>query len=524
LSRNLKARNIVFEAAFSDRYVSLEIKSMKMKQKKKPLLSKSRFLAGLQCHLRLWYQSYEPYLASEVSPAQQAIFDTGHEVGRLATRLYTKGVLIKQDYLHHAEAVQVTLTAMQDPSVKAIYEAAFDYDRVRVRVDILERVKGGSWNLVEVKSSTSVKDVYLSDVAIQYYVLRGCGLAVDRAGILHLNNQYQYDGLRLEREGLFSFSDLTEQVNSRQLEVATRLADFKGMLAKTQAPNIMPSRHCKKPFECEFWEHCTRVMPEFWVLGLSGITEQKLNELAQMGINDIQDIPGAFSLTELQSRIRDCVLNQKEYISPYLANELTDVKYPIHFLDFETVSPAIPRYTGTKPYQAIPFQFSDHILFLNGSLQHQFYLCEEDKDPHQEFVRKLLESLGAGGTIFIYTTYELRVLNQLAAHFPKYRDQLTATLSRFKDLCAIIKKHFYHPKFYGSFSLKYILPALLPEMSYENLSIREGSQASLEYLRMIDSSTAQAEREKIRNDLLVYCGHDTLAMVKIRDELLKRLE
>ena len=508
----------------SDRYVSLEIKSMMMKQKNKPLLSKSRFLAGLQCHLRLWYQNYEPYLASEVSPVQQSIFETGQEVGRLATRLYKKGVLIKQDYLHHTEAVQATLNAMQDPSITAIYEAAFNYDRVRVRVDILERVKGGSWNLVEVKSSTSVKDVYLSDVAIQYYVLRGCGLAVDRAGILHLNNQYQYDGLRLDLKGLFSFSDLSEQVNSRQIEVATRLADFKGMLAKTKAPNIIPSRHCKKPFECEFWEHCTQMMPEFWIFGLSSITEQKLNELAQMGINEIQDIPGSFSLTELQGRIRDCVLNQKEYISPYLANELTDVKYPIHFLDFETVSPAIPRYSGTKPYQAIPFQFSDHILFPNGPLQHLFYLSDEDKDPRQEFVRKLLDTLGAEGTIFIYTNYEIRMLNQLAEHFPQYRDQLTAALGRFKDLSVIIKKHFYHPKFYGSFSLKYILPALLPEMSYENLSIREGGQASLAYLRMIDSSTAQTERKKIRNDLLAYCGHDTLAMVKIRDELLKRLK
>jgi predicted RecB family nuclease len=263
-------------------------------------------------------------------------------------------------------------------------------------------------------------------------------------------------------------------------------------------------------------------MPEFWVFGLSGITEQKLNQLAQMGISDIQNIPGSFSLTKLQNRIRKCVSNQEEYISSFLAAELNDVKYPIHFLDFETVSSAIPRYAGTTSYQAVPFQFSDHILFPNGSLQHHSYLCDEDKDSREEFIRKLLETLADEGTIFIYTNYESRVVNELGEYLPKCRDQLDAISSRFKDLCAIIKKHFYHPKFYGSFSLKYVLPALLPQMNYETLSIQEGSQAAFEYLRMIDSSTSKEDRDKIRNDLLTYCGHDTLALVKIRAELLKR--
>ena len=177
-----------------------------------PMLSKSRFLAGLQCHLRLWYQCFDRDLASKPPPSQQAIFDAGHEVGNLATQLYADGVLIDEPYYQHKQAVESTLKAMQDPEVKAICEAAFIYDGVRIRADVLERLEDGNWNLVEVKSSTSVKDVYYPDVAVQYYVLEGCGLTISGAGILHINNQYVYDGQNLDLDSLFVFEDLTNDI------------------------------------------------------------------------------------------------------------------------------------------------------------------------------------------------------------------------------------------------------------------------------------------------------------------------
>ncbi len=221
------------------------------------MLSKSRFLAGLQCHLRLWYQCYDRELASEVSAAQQAIFDSGHEVGKLATELYPDGALIDEPYYQHKQAVESTLKAMQDPDVKAIYEAAFVYEGVRIRVDILERLDDGSWNLVEVKSSTSVKNVYYPDVAVQYYVLEGCGLKISGAGILHINNQYIYDGQNLDLDALFAFADLTNEIQSMQPGLPSSLAELKAMLENSDAPEIRPSRNCHKPFACEFWYHCT---------------------------------------------------------------------------------------------------------------------------------------------------------------------------------------------------------------------------------------------------------------------------
>lgn len=493
-----------------------------MGPRKTPMLSKSRFLAGMQCPLRLWHRCYNPDLASEVSPVQQAIFDTGHEVGKLATTLYPRGLLIEEDYLHHTKAVRATQAAMNHSEVPAIYEAAFRYDGVQIRVDILERLDDGRWNLIEVKSSTSVKEVHVQDVAIQYYVLQGSGLAIARAGILHLNNQYVYDGRQLELESLFSFSDLTQQITPIQEVISSRLDGLKGMLAGTDPPEIVPSRLCNSPYDCEFWEYCTREMPEFWVLNLRGIGQRRLNELAALNIQDIRDIPNSFPLSLLQERIKTCVINQEDYISPALGAELKDVEYPVHFLDFETAGIAIPRYPYTRAYQSIPFQWSDHILLEDGTLKHRAYLCDEDKDPREEFASTLLEALGERGTIFTYTTYENRLINELSEHLPQYRDQLLLTLERFKDLQALIKGYFYHPGFYGSFSLKSVLPALVADMNYGDLAIQEGSQASFEYLRMIASSTLHNEKEEIKKALLAYSSHDTIAMVKIRDELLKR--
>jgi len=488
-----------------------------------PMLSKSRFLAGLQCHLRLWYQCYHRELIPEIPPSRQAVFDAGYAVGKLATRLYPDGILIEEDHLHHEAAVQSTLKAMQGLNVKAIYEAAFLYDDVRIRVDILQRLNDGSWSLVEVKSSTSVKEVYYTDVAVQFYVLKGCGLKVGRAGLLYINNQYVYNGQNLDLESLFSFEDLTDEALAMQPAIPGQIEELKIMLAADDAPVVQPSRHCHKPYDCEFWDRCTQDMPEFWVYDINGIGHEKLSELAQLGIQKISEIPDTFDLTEIQQRIRKCIIEEKEYISDELEVQLNDLKYPLHFLDFETVSPAIPRYAGTRPYQTLPFQWSDHVLSADGSLDHFEYLCNEDKDPREEFTRTLIDALGGKGSVVIYTRYETVVLNALIEHFPQYAGKLQAIIDRFVDLYAIIRRNYYHPKFYGSFSLKYVLPALVPEMSYENLSIQDGMQASFEYQRMIDPATPATEKAGIRRGLLTYCGQDTEAMVRIRDELLGRL-
>jgi predicted RecB family nuclease len=493
-----------------------------MSSKKIPMLSKSKYLAGLQCPLRLWYQCYSPELATPASPAQQALFDTGHQVGELATHLYPGGVLVETDPLRHDQAVRETIKAMEDPLMQAVFEASFVYDEVRVKVDILARNRS-KWNLVEVKSSTKVKNEYLPDVAVQYHVLKGAGTEVDRLLLQYLDNQYVYDGQELDLERLFIASDLTEQAHACQEEIQRQLLEFKDLLERENPPVVAPSRHCLHPYACEFRDHCSNAIAEHPVWELSGISQVKLNQLAAMNIRDIRDVPSSFALSEIQERIRTCVRRNEEYTDRNLKSELLNVVYPVHFLDFETLGPAIPRYAGTRPYQTIPFQWSDHILYTDGSIDHRAYLCPEDKDPRAEFTSTLLDVLGEKGSICTYTNYEKGIIEEMAGKFPAAREKLLKSLDRLVDLYAIIRKHYYHPDFHGSFSIKSVLPALLPDMGYDKLAVQDGQEAGAWYMRMIDASISPEERERIRRDLLAYCEQDTLAMVRIREDLLRRM-
>jgi predicted RecB family nuclease len=486
------------------------------------LLSKSRFLAGLQCPRRLWFQNHQQEPASPVTPAQQALFDSGYEVGRLATQKFPRGVLVEEDHFHHNEAVEKTKKLRTDSNVSSIFEAGFLFDDVRVRSDILERRKDGNWNLIEVKSSTKVKDYHLWDVAVQQYVLKGSGVDVRQSGIMCVNNQYVFQGREHDLAKLFMMNDLTSEASLLTREIPDRVKAFRKMLSQKSPPAIEPSRHCQKPYGCEFWQHCTREKPEHWIFKMHGIGQNRLEELIPAGIQDIPSIPSDFPLSLLQRRIQSCVVAGREYFDRELKNEFNKARFPIHFLDFETLGTAIPLYPQTRPYQTIPFQWSDHVLSQSGSLAHREYLCTEAKDPRKELTHTLLEALGTKGTIAIYTSYEAEVIRDLAENLPEYRDRLLATLPRMMDFHALIQQYYYHPKFYGSFSLKSVLPALIPEMTYGNLSIKDGNEASSMYLKMIDKSTDPDEKSKIRQALLTYCRYDTLALVKIREKLMNK--
>lgn len=490
------------------------------KGKNKASLSKTRFLAGMQCHLRLWFQCYRRDLIPEIDPVTQYRFDTGHEVGRLATKLFPGGKLVESDHFHHEKSVEITDQLMEDKSVPAIFEAGFFFDDVKIRVDILQRAKGGKWNLIEVKSSASAKDDHIYDAGIQYYVLDGAGINIDKVNILHLNNEYVYDGERLDLNGLFATTDIAEEVLEVQTEIIDLLGQFKSVIGLTTEPSITPGRQCK---ECEFFDHCTKNMPEHWILYLPRLSEKRWNELDKLKVVDINDIPKDFPLTANQKLIRECVTQQKEYIDPGLGQALNKLEFPIYFLDFETINPAIPRYAGTKPYQIIPFQWSLHVLHEDGILDNLEYLHNKNTDPQSELTESLVHHIGEIGTIVHYTPFEGVILRKLSEGLPQHREQIVKLSNRLWDLYRVIAKHYYHPDFHGSQSIKSVLPALVPELSYEDIKIQDGSMASVEYMKMIDSETTQDTKTQIGQELLKYCRQDTLAMIKILNALKEKL-
>ena len=440
------------------------------------LLSKSRFQYGLQCLKRLYLEAYHRELADPVGARLQAIFDSGTAVGELARRRFPNGTLVKETYLEHAQAVETTKALLADAAIPSLYEPAFTYRGIRTRIDALRRNGRQGFDLVEVKSTTSVKPEHVTDVAIQLYAAEGCGVSIDRAYLMHINNAYVYRGGDHDLEQLFTLADVSDRARAFVAEsVPNDLDRMWEALQLDHAPDIAVGRHCTSPYRCSFYGHCHQ--------GEAG-TDRPLS------------------------------------ISPSLASRLGEIAFPAAFLDFETFGPAVPVYVGTRPYQRVPFQWSMHVMDADGRLSHASFLNGDVEDPRERFITGLLEAVPIEGSIVAYSPYERTMMRELAEAFPQHRDGLLALCDRVVDLLKLVRGGYYHPGFNGSYSLKSVLPALVPDMDYADLEVQDGMAASMAYARMTAADAPASEKASIRQALLAYCERDTEAMVRIYDKLL----
>lgn len=446
----------------------------------------------------------------------QAVLDMGTEIGVLARSRFSGGVLIEEGYRQREAALIHTAAILADPTVSAIFEGAFEHNGVLVRVDILERVRDDEgehlgWRLIEVKSSSRVKDVHLADLAIQSDVVQGCGIALSAMCLMHINTDFVYEGGAIDVGRLFAIEDVTDAVMGRRVNVPDQVAEMKALLLQNEPPAVEPGPHCQSPYECPFWNHCTKDKPARWIYHLPG-SKQTVAGLVEQGITTIDEIPAGTALSLSQRRVKDHV----EWVSTKLKAALQSIRYPVHHVDFETVMLAVPRYPFTRPYQSIPVQWSNHTEDESGTVTHQEFLHEAPTEPRKRWAEALIESLGEHGSICVYSAYEEAMIRQLAEAFPEFRSAFKPILKRLWDLHPIIKDHYYHPGFKGSYSMKSVLPALAPSLAYDDLPIREGGQAAAEYYRMVFVETDWVERAAIREALLRYCARDTFAMVELR--------
>jgi hypothetical protein len=490
---------------------------------KAPRLSKSKFLSGLQCHKRLYLEVHHPSLATKPDAATQAMFDMGTAVGELARSRFPGGILVTAGYRQTEAALAATAELVQDFTVPAIFEAAFLHDGVLIRADVLERLQAAEsqpcgWRLIEVKSSTKVKDVHLEDLAVQSEVILGAGLTLLSIGLMHINTGYFYRDGAIDLNELFTFKDLSEAVAQRRAAVPGRLATMNHMLLQSQPPVIEPDRHCHTPYDCPFWEHCTKDKPARWIHYLPG-SQHIVGQLTQQGVTTIDEIPAGTNLSAVQRRVKENV----EWISEKLGPVLKAVQYPVHHLDFETVMLAVPRFSETRPYQALPVQWSNHIEQATGELHHEEFLHKDVSDPRKVLAEALLESLGDRGSICVYSPYERSILEQLAAALPSLKPALSCIIRRLWDLFPIVRDHYYHPAFGGSYSIKSVLPAMVPSLAYDDLVIKEGGHAASQYYKMVFVETDWVEQATIEEALLRYCARDTLAMVELRRALREKV-
>ncbi|TQE98726.1 MAG: DUF2779 domain-containing protein [Spiribacter salinus] len=483
-------------------------------------LSKSRFIAGQQCALRLWNDIYRRDLATPPDSTLQTIFDRGTAIGELAQQRWPGGALVGFKPWEREQAIAATNELMADPAVPAIYEAAIEHQGVFIRVDILAR-NGAGWDLIEVKAATrGEKEVFQEDIALQHWVATGAGLDIPQAGILVLDRNYIYPGGEYNLDQLFAFFDATEHCLAAVERIGEQVQGFHDMLAQPSPPAIPVGDHCFTPYECPYYAHCSAGMefPENGLDQLHRLHPNRRAELEALGIDRIEDIPPDFNLNEMQERIRQAVITGQPWQSGKLAEALTQIDWPLYYLDFEAFQPGLPRYPGTRPFQAIPFQYSLHYETREGGLQHHEYLHTEDSDPRPALARALVDAIGETGSVVVYSGYERRMLNDLERAVPELASELEAIKARLWDLLPVVREHYYHPEFHGSFSIKAVLPALLPNRNWTNLAISDGMAAATAYesaLNDPDSPEAQQTFQELRS----YCRMDTQAMVDLRREL-----
>ncbi len=486
-----------------------------------PQLSKSRFLAGLQCLKRLYLECYQRDLADPINASQQAIFDSGTAVGGLARQRFPGGILVEEPYFAHAQAVVSTQNLLSDTSVPALYEAAFAFEGVRTRVDILLRSGDGKFDLIEVKSTTSAKQEHIPDVAIQMFVVEGSGVHIRRAYVMHIDNTYVYQGGDHNVDELFSLRDVTEEARAYgRGEMFYSLAQMWESLERAETMNIGTGRHCTAPYLCPFFGHCHQGEPKHPIRDLPGLRQKNYGLLKDSGIEDIGSIPPDFTgLSELQRRVRESVISGKPYVGAGLSARLEQIDFPASFLDFETLGPAVPIFAGTRPYETIPFQWSLHVMDSAGGLSHSWFLHDSPEDPREHLITSLLDAVPYTGTLLAYSNYEATVMKALAEAFPQHEARLLALCDRVVDLLQIIRRHYYHPEFHGSFSIKAVLPALVPDLAYDDLEIPDGLAASASYAQLIAEDIPQSDRDRMWDALLAYCKRDTEAMVRVFEAL-----
>ena len=481
-------------------------------------------MSGLQCELRLWYEVFNRDLMEDPDAVAQYRFDIGTEVGELAQKRFPGGRLLGHDHLHFREAYKETKELLNDLSIPALFEPAFQYGRVRCRIDILQRLPEGGWKIIEVKSATKLKDEYINDIALQYWVLKGANIDGRDACVLTLNPDY-VRGKRLNVQKLFQEHPALEQVGRSAQFIKEEVAAMKHMLSAAKPPDIAMGSHCTEPYKCPFYEHCSSDIPELDhpVTEFYRFYRLDAEELAGRGIEEIRDVPADYHLSEINKVIRKSVLTGKAQRRSRneLIDRISSLRKPVRHLDFETLNPGIPIFEGTRPYQQVPFMFSMHTETRNGSLLHDDYLHEEYTDPRRLVAERLIESAGERGSICTYSSFERIRVQNLANEFPDLESDLLRILNRLVDIAPFIRDHYYHPDFRGSFSLKSVYP-VLGKSDYSDLEIAKGSIASIVYMYALDSDNIQ-EREQIFRNLREYCKRDTLATHEVLDGLQQRV-
>lgn len=486
-------------------------------------LSKSMYCKCVQCNKMLWLEKHKPEEISEID--NSSVLDNGTKVGELAKKLFGDYIDIEySDDLN--KMISDTKNAMKN-KICNITEASFDYNGNFCSVDIL-RKNDDDYEIYEVKSSTGVSNIYLDDISYQYYVLTKCGLNVTKACIVHINNKYIRNGV-LEINKLFNIVDETSVAKNKFNEIDEKIKDInKYMERKTEEEKDIDT-YCFKPYECEFYNYCSRNIGNNTVFDISGMQLSTKFNIYHSGFYKFEDLINSDINSKYKEQI-DYELNNKgdKVLKDKIKKFLDTLSYPLYFLDFETYQQSIPLYDGISPYEQIPFQYSLHYYECDGAkLKHKEFLSEPNIDPRRSLALRLVSDIPMNVCVLAYNmSFEKRVIKKLSTLYPDLSNHLMNIYDNMKDLMIPFKnREYYNRDMKGLYTIKYVLPALFPNdpsLNYHNLElVHNGSEASNTFSEL--GKYTKEEQTEIRKHMLEYCGLDTYAMVKIYNKLREKV-
>ena len=478
----------------------------------KETISKNLFLNAAACSTLGWRLPANKLQDEAVRTlAQQFRMEQGAEIGRRARRLYPEGVIISTGDLAEAANETAQLVPAGGPSV--LFEATFVVEEYAAKADVLRRI-GDDWHLIEVKSNVNLKPELFDDLAYTLMVLSEAGLKISKASLLLVSKDFRLD---MEDSKLFAEYDCTENALVRKAEFqlfCDMIRDHSSAVTMPE-PTLIPA--CKS---CEIFLDCLGKGINNHIFDIPRLSQKKVDALNDLGVFRIEEIPQAFELTATQDRVRQAVVTGQPWIGPNLNKSLSAVRWPAHYLDFETVTTALPLYPDTAPYTQIPTQYSTHQCTSVANVDsHSEYLSDPKRDSRLELAERLITDLHGEASIITYSNFEKTTINGLATLFPDLAGDLNSLVQRIFDLEAVIRDNYYHPAFRGRTSLKATLPVVVPEMSYDTQNIKDGDSASATFAYMALGRYGADEIESLKGELLAYCAQDTLALVKLHQRL-----
>jgi hypothetical protein len=484
-------------------------------------LSKSKIIAFRQCPKRLWLELHKPELRDD--SASEVVFQIGYQVGDIARTIYDPdktGVTIDIEELGHGAALARSAELLAQGRFP-VFEAGVSIEGALAYADVMipDHSDGSlRWKMIEVKSSTGVRPYHQDDIAVQSHIAAASGIRLSSVSVAHIDNSFVYQGDG-DYRGLLREVDLTHEALSRSGEVAEWIAGAQLVAGLEIEPDVSTGPHCTAPFACGFCDYCNndKVWPDYPLGSLPRLHYRKREQFEAEGYEDLRDVPDEY-LNTVQNRVKQCSASGEAFFDAEgAAADLAPYGFPAYFLDFETVNFPVPIWKGTRPYQQIPFQFSLHRIDEEGNIQHTSFLDLCGADPSESFAQSLIAQCGTNGPVFVYNAgFENRIMRDLVGRFPEFACCLEAIIERVVDLLPIARNRYYHPSQHGSWSIKAVLPAVCPELCYDQLDgVQDGGMAVDAFKEAIAKGTNPERKQEIERQLLEYCKLDTLAMVRL---------